>query len=176
MKHAYAPISVRKWTRRRDKILDDLRAINADVFCLQEISSKGLKESFIPGLRHIGLDCCGFAPTRVGGDSKGKFAHKSVGCAIFARLEKLTVLASKRVHLKDLAPLQSCRSDRFYIDIKSLYNSMVMMHVQIKATNQTAIVANTHLYWNPIRADIKATQTAAAMEAISKFASEVSEL
>lgn len=53
-KHDYASESVTRWTRRRDKLLDELRAMKADILCLQEVSAKGLKESFIPGLRRIG--------------------------------------------------------------------------------------------------------------------------
>jgi len=61
-KHSYAPVSVTKWTRRRDKILDELRSISSDIFCLQEISTKGLKETFIPGLKHVGMECCAYSP------------------------------------------------------------------------------------------------------------------
>lgn len=64
-------MGVRKWTRRRDKLLRELRKINADIYCLQEVSKKGLKETFIPGLKHVGLECCGFAPTKIAGVEKG---------------------------------------------------------------------------------------------------------
>ena len=58
-KHNYAPVSVTKWTRRRDRLLEELRAFSADVYCLQEVSEKGLAETFIPGLLRIGLHCFG---------------------------------------------------------------------------------------------------------------------
>lgn len=41
------------------------------------------------------------------------------------------------------------------------------------STNTTFIVANTHLYWNPFRPDIKVVQTHAATEAINQFIQEV---
>lgn len=77
IKHHYAPMKIRKWTRRRDQLLKELRNINADIYCLQEVSQKALKETFIPGLKHIGLECCGFAPTKTN-DVKGKQGHKYV--------------------------------------------------------------------------------------------------
>ena len=43
------------WNRRRDKLTEELRHINADVLCLQEVSEKALRETYIPGLKHIGL-------------------------------------------------------------------------------------------------------------------------
>ena len=39
--------------------MDELRAFSADVYCLQEVSEKGLAETFIPGLLRIGLHCFG---------------------------------------------------------------------------------------------------------------------
>ena len=47
--HHYAPVAVTKWSRRRTKLLEELRSLNPDIFCLQEVSGKGLKETFIPG-------------------------------------------------------------------------------------------------------------------------------
>ena len=142
---------------------------------MQEVSEKGLSETFIPGLARAGLVCSGYAPTKIDNrDSTGargrKYGHKHIGCAMFCKPEKIDVISSKRVHLKDFAPLDKCRSHDFYVDIQSKWNSMVMMLVRLKPTNQLAIVANTHLFWNPAREDIKAVQTFAAAEALSRFA------
>ena len=46
---------------------------------------------------------------------------------------------------------------------------MAMIHLQVVGTNQTVIVGNTHLYWNPARADIKTVQTMAVLQALKKF-------
>lgn len=217
-KHDYAPVSITKWTRRREKLLDELRGLQADVLCLQEVSQKSLRETFIPGLRSVGLVCSGFAPTRTGHESKGRFGHKSIGCAIFTRSSKLDVLSSKRVHLRDFAPLDGCASHDFHTDVVGLSQSMAMLHLRLRgegeavaeaeaeaplarisqtqsdkgeedeeveeeevavdsakesgepAPKHSFIVANTHLFWNPDRADIKATQTFAAARALQHFA------
>ena len=162
-KHDYAAVSITKWTRRRDRLLDELRGMSADIYCLQEISAKALKETFIPNLKHVGLECFGFAPSKQADKVKGKYGHKYVGCAIFGRSDKFNIIASKRVHLRDYGPLDVCRSHRFHVDYVAKWNSMVMIMVQLKATNQTVCIANTHIFWNPARADIKATQTYAAL-------------
>ena len=106
--------------------------------------------------------------------SSGKQGHKFIGCAIFSRPSKLQLISSKRVHLKDHNALQleSCRSHSFVVDVKSKWNSLVMMEVKVIATNQTLVVANTHIYWNPFRPDIKTFQVAAAMDAIQTFVKE----
>jgi mRNA deadenylase 3'-5' endonuclease subunit Ccr4 len=51
------------------------------------------------------------------------------------------------------------RSHEFYVDIHSRYNSVVMVLFKVNSSNRTFIVANTHLYWNPEREDIKVAQT-----------------
>lgn len=51
---------------------------------------------------------------------------------------------------------------------------MAMIHVQLVGSNQTIIVGNTHLYWNPVRADIKTVQTMAVMQALKKFDHDIS--
>ncbi|KAJ1425016.1 Endonuclease/exonuclease/phosphatase [Ochromonadaceae sp. CCMP2298] len=173
-KHDYAPVSITKWTRRRDKLLDELRGLSADVLCLQEVSEKGLSETFIPGLQRVGLVCAGFAPTRSKERNvRGRFGHRNIGSAIFCNPDKVSVLSSKRVHLKDFAPLQNCRSHEYYVDMHSKWNSMVMMLVQMKGTNQTVVVGNTHLFWDPEREDIKTGQAFAVADALSRFCTEL---
>ena len=168
-KHNYAETKVVLWNKRREKILSEIRGMNADIICLQEVSSKSLKETFIPGLRHLGLECCGYAPMQITGRGRGKYAHKGLGCAVFARSSKVTVLTSKKVYLRDFFPHDTCRSHSFLSDLEKRWNSMVMMLVRIDSTNQTLLVGNTHLYWNPSRADIKTAQGLSVVNALSKF-------
>ncbi len=47
--------------------------------CLQEVSAKSLKETFIPNLRHVGLECFGYAPSQTAAPVKGKYGHKYIG-------------------------------------------------------------------------------------------------
>jgi mRNA deadenylase 3'-5' endonuclease subunit Ccr4 len=168
-KHAYAPVSVTKWTRRRDKIVDEIRKLKCDILCLQEMSAKGLKETFIPKLGALGLECCAYAPSKQADRSRGKYAHRQIGNAVFIRSEKLKVLSAKRIHLKDFTPLESCTSHNFVTDVHSRHDSMAMVQVQVKDSNEILIICNAHFYWNPNRADIKAIQAYAAVEAIHRF-------
>jgi len=172
-KHSYAPVAVTKWTRRREKLLEELRGIDADILCLQEVSGKSLKETFIPGLKRVDLDCCGFAPGKSIHNAKGSYAHKAIGCATFFKTSKFNVLHSKRVHLRDYIPLQKCQSQSFQNDVSSHWHSMAMTLIQVKNTNQTFMIANTHLYWNPARPDIKAVQTWAIINAITRFGLDI---
>lgn len=148
-KHYYAPVAITKWTKRREKLIDELKSMACDVLCLQEVSSKALKETFIPELLKVGLECAGYAPTNMASEDghKGKYGHKQIGCATFVKKSKMVVLSSKRVTLRDFAPLQVCQSDILINDIASMWHSMIMVQVELKSSNRTALIANTHLFW-----------------------------
>lgn len=107
------------------------------------------------------------------GRVRGKYAHKSVGCAIFTRKSKFEVLASKRVYLKDFFPVNECFSHQFCVDMMSKWNAMVMTLLNDTTTNKTLIVVNTHLFWNPARTDIKSAQAFALTQALTAFIKDV---
>ena len=173
IKHAYAKESITRWSRRREKIVEELRRLKADVFCLQEVSLKGLRETFIPKLQPYGYECCAYAPAKKSDRSRGKYAHRQIGCAVFVRTSKFRVLNATRIHLRDYFALDKCFSHQFAVDIQSRYDAMAIVHLQLISTNQAFIICNAHFYWNPERPDIKASQAFAAMEAVKRFASTV---
>ena len=189
-KHDYAAESVTRWTRRRDKLIEEIINVDADILCLQEVSQKALKETFIPRLLASGLECSGFAPSKRGDHKAGKYAHKYVGCAIFTRKSKLELVQSKRVHLRDWAPMNNCKSITLRDEVNSHWNCMAMALVRIKGEegaldspthkqlsdkveDKIVMVGNAHLFWNPARADVKVLQAAACTHAMAKFASEI---
>ncbi len=179
-KHDYAAEAVTRWTRRRDKLIEELIDLEADILCLQEVSQKALKETFIPRLLGSGLECTGFAPSKHGTTKSGKYAHKYVGCAIFTRSSKVTLIESKRVHLRDWAPLSECKSNTLRDEMKSHWNCMAMGLFQVKGegedkerTGGQIMIGNAHLFWNPNRADVKVLQAAACTQALAKFMDEV---
>lgn len=176
-KHDYATEAVTRWTRRRDKLVEELIDLDADILCLQEVSQKALKETFIPRLAGAGLECTGFAPTKNNNGKSGKYAHKYVGCAIFTRSNKMTLLESKRVHLRDWVPLTECKSNTLRDEMKSHWNCMAMgmYQVQGEADGETSriMIGNAHLFWNPARADVKVLQAAACTHALAKFLEEI---
>eukprot|EP01032_Pedospumella_encystans_P012335 gene12335-14278_t len=63
-KHNYALGSVTNWNNRKNKLVEEMVAMNADIFCLQEVTEGGLLDTFVPALAPLGLDCHGFAPQR----------------------------------------------------------------------------------------------------------------
>ena len=184
-KHDYATEAITRWSRRRDRLIEEIVDLEADILCLQEVSQKALKETFIPRLLGSGLECTGFAPSKRGNGQTGKYAHKYVGCAIFTRSAKLELLESKRVHLRDWAPLAECQSTTLREEMQSHWNCMAMGLFRVRSqprshsqspeeggAGATIMVGNAHLFWNPARADVKVLQAAACTHALAKFMEE----
>ena len=168
-KHTYAPVTITKWTRRRDKLMEELRSLSADILCLQEVSYKSLKETFVPGLNRIGLQCTAFAPSKMAEKSRNSHGHQQIGCAIFTHQAKFSVLGTKTIYLRDFAGIDHSASQNFKYDVKGRHNSLALACLQLNSTKQIFIVANTHLFWDPNRADIKTIQTAALIRAVAHF-------
>jgi mRNA deadenylase 3'-5' endonuclease subunit Ccr4 len=183
-KHDYATEAITRWSRRRDRLIEEIVDLEADILCLQEVSQKALKETFIPRLLGSGLECTGFAPSKRGNGQTGKYAHKYVGCAIFTRSAKLELLESKRVHLRDWAPVAECQSTTLREEMQSHWNCMAMGLFRVRSQQPrshsqspeeggaTIMVGNAHLFWNPARADVKVLQAAACTHALAKFMEE----
>lgn len=181
-KHSYALPKITTWTSRRQKLVEELKVMDADIYCLQEVTDRGLRETFMPALKEMGMECVGHAPMRgpglttkqPSGNSTSSqdlsHDHFSIGCSIFCKTGTVQVLSSKRVFLRDFAPIKNSKSHVFNTDIRLKLNTMVMILVKIVGTNKTAIIANTHLHWDPARVDIKNTQAVAVAEAIERFA------
>lgn len=99
-KHSYAPASITKWANRRDRLLKELRNEVYDVICLQEVTYKSLKETFIPGLQLADLQLASFAPSKTSSHRTGNQGHKYIGCATFFRKSKIRAILAKPVHLR----------------------------------------------------------------------------
>lgn len=163
--HDYAAESVTKWSRRRDRVVDHIKEIGADILCLQEVTQKSLKETFQPKLRWADYECFGFAPSK---PPKGR-GHEDIGSAIFCNAKRIRFLSSIRVKLHEYVPMEGCIDHDFAKNILSKQHTMVIALVKIKATNSTLVICNAHLYWDPQHSDIKVMQAAAVTRALKVF-------
>jgi CCR4-NOT transcription complex subunit 6 len=175
-KHAYAPSHITEWYSRKQRLVEKLARLDADILCLQEVTELGLQKTFVPELAKLGYKCAGFS---LGKDPRKKppasvtapvkYDHWSIGCATFCKSNVTEVIASKRVYLKDFMPAFLPQAQLLQLDIRSKDSTMVMMLAKINGHSKPVLVANTHLFWDPRRADIKAMQAYAAMNAIQKL-------
>ena len=142
-KHSYAPVSVTKWTRRRDKVLYEIEKTSPDIVCLQEVSYKSLKETFIPGMRYLGLELATYASNKPSNErGRGTHGHKQIGCATFISKTKCKLISARNIHLRDYANLDNSASSSFRWDVRQKHNSMALVCVEILATKQPIIIVS----------------------------------
>lgn len=177
--HYYAPQSVTQWKNRKIALCAHLVELNADVLCLQEVSSYSLKKVFQAALRKVGYELVGYSPARKHGlQSSTRHLHETIGSAIFMKLEKFDVLERRRILLRDFAghvlgddaaTTSGSLYSKLLSDFRSKYHSMQVARMRVKATGQQFVIATTHLCWDPNQADVKVLQAFAATQALRAF-------
>ena len=81
-KHAYSNFKWRKWPYRKERIFAELRAYDADVVCLQEVTPDTFINDFAPFMKEIGLDKGIYTPKRLPDgekSSRGPFRRPNKG-------------------------------------------------------------------------------------------------
>ena len=123
-KHAYSNFKWRKWPYRKERIFEELRAYDADVICLQEVTPDTFLNDFAPFMKEIGLEKGIYTPKRLpdGEKSRGPFrrpskgrrlppelfgtgTHMCLGTATFIKSSKFNLLGSERVLLRSKLPM-----------------------------------------------------------------------
>jgi mRNA deadenylase 3'-5' endonuclease subunit Ccr4 len=86
-------------------LFNHLKELNADIYCLQEVTEKGLRETFIPKFKSMNIRCVGYAPSKKFRDVEvARHSHKHIGTAIFCAADRFQVVASNRIWFKDFLP------------------------------------------------------------------------
>lgn len=176
--HNYAPQSVTQWKNRKTALCAHLVELNADVLCLQEVSSYSLKKVFQSSLQKVGYELVGYSPARKHGIQLPT-VHEAIGSAIFMKLEKFDVLERRRILLRDFAghvlrdgaatTTTGSLYSKLLSDFRSKYHSMQVARMRVKATGQQFVIATTHLCWDPNQTDVKVLQAFAATQALRAF-------
>ncbi|RKP38603.1 Endonuclease/exonuclease/phosphatase, partial [Dimargaris cristalligena] len=166
--YRYVPSWVLAWDYRKEFILQEVQALNADIVCLQEVEASQYEELFKEQLKQ-------------GGDYEGTFwpksrartmsdqERKSVdGCAIFYKSAKFN-LVEKHVLEFQQAALQRKdfeKSDDAFNRFMTKDNITGFALLEHKAKQTKLLVANSHIHWDPEFTDVKMVQVAMLMEEI----------
>ncbi|PIK43373.1 hypothetical protein BSL78_19782, partial [Apostichopus japonicus] len=126
------------WNFRKANLLQEMRCLNSDIICLQEVESEHYQNFFQPSLAKNGYT----------GIYKKRTGNKSDGCAIFFKSNKFQLVVSRVVsYYRRHIPLL----DRDNVGIIVLLKSVDEPQLNL-------CVATTHLLFNPRRGDIKLAQ------------------
>uniref|UniRef100_UPI00398EAEAC protein angel homolog 2 isoform X2 n=1 Tax=Pristiophorus japonicus TaxID=55135 RepID=UPI00398EAEAC len=141
-----------QWGFRFPNILKELKQLDADILCLQEVQDNHYGQQLKPVLESLGYQC----------EYKMRTGNKRDGCAICFKRSKFSLVSASPVEFY-----------RPMIQILDRDNVGLVLLLQPVLSQSAALVcvANTHLLYNPRRGDIKLTQLAILLAEIHKLAS-----
>uniref|UniRef100_L7LXA5 Putative transcriptional effector ccr4-related protein n=1 Tax=Rhipicephalus pulchellus TaxID=72859 RepID=L7LXA5_RHIPC len=146
---------VLQWPLRRQNLLTELKEVNADILCLQELQQDHYETDFKPELEKMGYGCL----------YKQRTGDKRDGCGIFFR--------KSIFELDCFEPIEYARSDVTVLDRDNVALIAMLKPVASNAkfgTDFRLCVSTTHLLFNPRRGDIKLAQLCLLLAEIDRLA------
>ncbi|NXN79790.1 ANGE2 protein, partial [Bombycilla garrulus] len=142
------------WTYRFPNILQEIKELDADVLCLQEVQEDHYRTEIKSSLESLGYHC----------EYKMRTGRKPDGCAICFKTSKFSLISSN--------PVEFFRRDIPLLDRDNV-GLVLLLQPRFHCKASAAIcIANTHLLYNPRRGDIKLTQLAMLLAEIASVASQ----
>ncbi|XP_035757488.1 protein angel homolog 2 isoform X3 [Egretta garzetta] len=140
------------WTYRFPNILQEIKQLDADVLCLQEVQEDHYRTEIKSSLESLGYHC----------EYKMRTGRKPDGCAICFKTSKFSLISSN--------PVEFFRHDIPLLDRDNVGLVLLLQPRFHCETNAAICIANTHLLYNPRRGDIKLTQLAMLLAEIASVA------
>jgi mRNA deadenylase 3'-5' endonuclease subunit Ccr4 len=130
------------WGHRKISLLEALKTLDCDILCLQECDHyhNGFKED----LEEIGFNSVvALRPSRLD------------GCVTAFKPHKLELIVSSVTDFNELVDAHGGDHHRFK---KDNIAQICLFQTKEGGAPRRVVVANTHLYWNPLRAEVKLLQ------------------
>lgn len=167
--YGYVAERVLSWSYRRSLILDEIRELNADIVCLQELDKQSHDEYFRSALSVQGYK--GYYAQKSRAETLGDNAKFVDGCGTFWKDRKYIALETQHLVLGRKAverPGAKASADM----LNRVWQKDTIATVALlenRWTGSRVIVVNTHFPWDPAFNDVKLIQAAVLMEELSKL-------
>jgi CCR4-NOT transcription complex subunit 6 len=170
------------WPFRSSILFQELEEAQGDVVCLQEVQADHYEQHLQPMMLKMGYDGIFKQKSR---ESMGQYG-KVDGCATFWKRGKFMMLENYSIEFNDFARhaaeelgLDERESSRY---INRLSKDNVAQIVLLEAISRSAVrlprqstqvcIANTHLYSNPTRPDVKLWQMCTLLQELENFVTQ----
>ncbi|KAG0745494.1 hypothetical protein G6F57_009265 [Rhizopus arrhizus] len=168
--YGYTPSWALNWDYRRELILTDISNYNTDIICLQEVEMATYEDQFKEHFTRAGYDSIFFPKTRAKTMTE-KERRKVDGCATFYRASRFALIEHELIEYNQKALQRSdFKSADIYNRVMNKDNIAIFVMLEDQITHQRVLVANTHIHWDLLCADVKLVQTGVMMEELEKFA------
>jgi CCR4-NOT transcription complex subunit 6 len=169
--YGYTPAAALAWEYRKEQILAELQAAEADFLCLQEVNQESYNEYFRVKLAYNDYKGVFWPKSRARTMSE-KDAKYVDGCATFYKGSKYILLDKQLIDFANIAinrPDMKNQHDIFN-RVMPRDHIAVVTFFEDRLTGVRFIVVNAHLFFDPAFADVKVIQTAILMENLTKLA------
>lgn len=194
----HSPSSCLKWKARSVAVLSDLKNLNADFLCVQELDEY---DSFYKG----NVEEHGYSSIYL-----QRTGQKRDGCGIFYRHKCAELILCEEIHYNDLVDTIVCKNGSTDIGIERTLNEMakngmaaedlsnindhddcgnrddpcvrlkrdcvgLLAAFKLKDPSEhVLVVANTHIYWDPAWIDVKLAQVKYLLSRLTRFKEVIS--
>jgi len=166
----WCPTWALAWTYRRQNLTRELQGYCADVICLQEVQADHFEEHFVPVLGSLGYQGVFKSKTREEMGMKGKID----GCATFWLKRRFSVREHHDVEFDSAAYTRQLKDSRaLKVLIKGNIGQLVVLD-ELDGSGCT-VIANTHIYWDPDKSEVKVFQVDTFLEEIESLVNRLGE-
>lgn len=159
------------WEYRKGRILEEIRCLDADIVCLQEIDRESFDDFFKLELclnDYEGI----FWPKSRAKTMSVQDARLVDGCATFYKASKYIFLEKAPVEFANIAiNRQDMKGEHDTFNrVMPRDHIALITFLENRMTGSRIIIGNAHLLWDPEYADVKLVQVAILMEQVTKYA------
>jgi len=168
--YGFVPERVLSWAYRKTLILEEIKGIDADIVCLQELDKASYDDFFRAELSIRGYK--GYYAQKSRAETLGENAKFVDGCGTFWKDKKYMVLDTQHLVLGRKAvqrPGGKASADMLN-RVWQRDDIATVVFLENRVTGSRVIVINTHIFWDPAFKDVKLIQAAVLMEELSKLA------
>ncbi|XP_006457329.1 hypothetical protein AGABI2DRAFT_79322 [Agaricus bisporus var. bisporus H97] len=175
--YGYTPAWALLWDYRKELILNELLASDADFLCVQEMDVAQYEEYFS---KHLSRDYTGvYSPKSRAKTMDNEQERRFVdGCAIFYKTSRFQLVEKQLIEFSAVAMQRQDfkKTDDMFNRVLGKDHIAVVCLMEDKQTGTRFIIANTHIHSHPAYRDVKLVQVALLVEEVEKIANNFSRL
>lgn len=167
--YGYCPAWALTWDYRKKLILEDIKTLNADIICLQELETEQFHQFFLPELKQYDYDGIFSAKSRAKTMSENEKKHVD-GCAIFFKTSRFQLVKDYFIEFNQIAMQTADGSEDMLNRVMTKDNIGLAALLEVKQDDmetlssqklnkQLLLVCTAHIHWDPEYCDVKLIQT-----------------
>ncbi|KAF9987116.1 Glucose-repressible alcohol dehydrogenase transcriptional effector [Modicella reniformis] len=172
--YGYTPSWALTWEYRKELILQEILAYSADIVCLQEVELGQYEDYFKEQMKQQADYDGVFWPKSRAKTMAEKDRRIVDGCAIFFKASKFNLIDKHLVEFNHTALQRPDfrKTEDIFNRVMTKDQIAVITLLEHKDTRNRLVVANSHIYWDPLFKDVKLVQVAMMMDELDRLSTQ----